>query len=231
MHNNRYFISFIFFFCFLSSAYSQVDPLRAAAIIQYGKQNKKVIDRQTGLLALSWEVHVEVTRQQQKIIKFQTDLNNYLTKLDTTLTYLADIYAAYYEVKTAYKNIKDIKSIVIRSPLNVAGLALHKSRNSIYEEVIDAGTKVGADMLTFFKRGRNGVLTTHATHKDRFDAINLMKKHLHDMNTKLRQFAVLLRATSLLDAWYDDTGLIYTPRPPRELATASLRRWRSHIVR
>ncbi len=53
-----------------------------------------------------------------KINNFQNQFNKYLTSFDDILTIAAEIYAIYFEVDHAVKNIKELKSFTFSCPAN-----------------------------------------------------------------------------------------------------------------
>lgn len=240
---------FLLFLVITSSMqlYAQFDAGRAALFLDYRNKATKVLAAQDALQGIRIIGHSYIENEQKKIANFQRQLDEYLSNLEKTLTYLGDVYALYYEVKQSTQYISDLKSVVIHSPDNVIGLAFSKSRKGIYNDLIDHGSKTLGDIKLLFSKEKKDKTASilenlspsekekarrqriKASTYQRFQLLNKVREDLRLMNKKLHRLAILIRSTSLLDAWYE---IRQVPRPKRSMEVVtkeSYARWKRRL--
>lgn len=122
------------------------DPVRAGMFKLYAKTATKALVAQDAVLTLNGGEHIMSKEEVDKINNFQNQFNKYLTSFDDILTIAAEIYAIYFEVDHAVKNIKELKSFTFSCPANTLAVALSKSRSHIYSDIIDNGIQIAADV-------------------------------------------------------------------------------------
>ena len=115
------------------------DPVRAKMFKQYGNAAAKALKAQDVLLGTNAGLHMLTRDEVAATANYQKQFNAYLTHFDKILTYAAEIYAIFYEVDQAMKNIKELKSITVSCPANSLAVAFSKSKSHIYQDAIDNG--------------------------------------------------------------------------------------------
>lgn len=194
--------------------YAGEDVVRAGLFLDYAKKAKKALKSQDELMSLNLTGHKYVSEQTKKLTNFQREFDNYLSSFGDMLTLAASIYGIYYQVDQTLKNLKELKSVGVSCPANVLAVALSQKKNNIYEDVIDDGIQIAADVKLILplgsSRGKNPKLTEH----QRIQVIANINNTLVKLNFKLRRMNRLIRYTSLLDSWYELRG---TPRGTRSM--------------
>ena len=148
-----------------------------------------------------------------------------MTNFDKILTYAAEIYAIFYEVDQAVKNIKELKSITVSCPANTLAVAFSKSKNHIYQDVIDNGIQIAADVKQLLPIGKDSDKDAKMTEYERIKCISNIRKSLRSMNYKLRTMSRLLRCTTLMDSWYELKGDYKKPKSMADICSDCQKRW------
>lgn len=222
-------ISSILSFCFHINMYAQSgpDPGRAGLFIAYAQQAKRVLKAQDVLLGMNLTGHKYLKDEVEKTTNFQREFNNYLDSFDDILTVAADIYGIYTEIDQAIKNMKVVKHIVVRQPANVLAVALSKSKNNIYTDIIENGLKLAADIEQVLPLRKDPDKNAKMTQYERFKVMDNIRVNLRQLNKKLRTLSRLIHYTTLMDTWYDikNTGREYQPRKMGSITQDCLKNW------
>lgn len=205
------------------------DPVRAGMFLLYEQSAKKTLRTQEAALVINAGEHIMTKEEIDKITKFQNQFNDYLVKLDEILTYAAEIYAIYTEVDKAIKNVKELSSFTVSCPANALAVALSKSKNHIYSDVIDNGIQIAKDIEKLLPIAKDDEKNSKMTEKERIDCIGRVRKSLQAMNYKIRKLNLLLRYTTLLDSWYELRGNYYKPKSMYNICTECQKRWASKV--
>ncbi|MEH2891223.1 hypothetical protein V7T85_06680 [Segatella copri] len=214
-------------FMFPNPTHSQngPDPVRAGMFKLYAKTATKALVAQDAVLTLNGGEHIMSKEEVDKINNFQNQFNKYLTSFDDILTIAAEIYAIYFEVDHAVKNIKELKSFTFSCPANTLAVALSKSRSHIYSDIIDNGIQIAADVEKLLPISKDEDKNSKMTEKERIDCISRVRKSLQSMNYKIRKLNRLLRYTTLMDSWYELRGKYYKPKSMYTISTECQKRW------
>ena len=180
------------FFMFPDPAHSQngPDPVRAGMFKLYAKTATKALVAQDAVLTLNAGEHIMSKEEVDKINNFQNQFNKYLTSFDDILTIAAEIYAIYFEVDHAVKNIKELKSFTFSCPANTLAVALSKSRSHIYSDIIDNGIQIAADVEKLLPISKDEDKNSKMTEKERIDCISRVRKSLQSMKKNAKNAAV-----------------------------------------
>lgn len=208
-------------------SYAQTGPdaVRAGMFTLYAQTAQKTLAAQEAVLVLNAGEHIMSKEEVDKITDFQNQFNKYLVSLDDLLTYAAEIYAIYTEVDKAIKNIKELSSFTVSCPANALAVALSKSKNHIYSDVIDNGLQIAADIEKLLPIAKDEEKNSKMTEKERIECIGRIRKSLQSMNYKIRKLNRLLRYTTLLDAWFELRGNYYKPKSMYTISTECQKRW------
>ena len=152
------------------------DPVRAGMFKLYAKTATKALVAQDAVLTLNGGEHIMSKEEVDKINNFQNQFNKYLTSFDDILTIAAEIYAIYFEVDHAVKNIKELKSFTVSCPANTLAVALSKSRSHIYSDIIDNGIQIAADVEKLLPISKDEDKNSKMTEKERIDCISRVRK-------------------------------------------------------
>ena len=192
------------------------DAVRAGLFVTYAQKAKKTLKAQDAVMALNLAQHMYLASQTEKVTNFQREFDSYLSSFNDILTLAASIYGIYYEVDQAVKNIKELKNIGTSCPANVLAVALSEKKNNIYQDVINDGLQIAADVKQILpiksSSGKNPKLTEH----QRIQIIANISKTLVALNYKIRKMNRVIRYTTLLDSWYELRG---TPRGTKSMQT------------
>ena len=225
-------INVLFFMLFLASftnihAQNGPDGGRAALFITYAKKAKKAIRAQDALLAANLTGHKYLKEEVKEITNLQLQFNEYLDSLQDVINTAADVYGIYMEVNETLKNLKVVKSIVVRQPANVLAVALSRSKNNIYHDLIENGTKVAGDIEHLFPFSKDPNKRTKLTQYERIKIMDNIRLNLRALNVKLRTLSRLVNYTTIMDSWYDlkGTGKEYQPRKMRTITNDCLKSW------
>ena len=225
-------ISFILCLCLFTnlSAQSGPDPIRAGMFVTYAHQAKKALQAQDALLGANLTGHMYLKDEVEKTTNFQRQFNNYLNSFDDILTVAADIYGIYTEVDEAMRNMKVVRSIVVRQPANVLAVAFSKSKNNIYTDLIENGIKLAADIEQILPLKKDPDSNAKMTQYERFKVMDNIRMNLRALNRKLRTLSRLIRYTTMMDSWYElrGTGLEYRPRKMGTITKDCLQNWMKH---
>mgnify|MGYP007048166007 FL=1 len=199
---------------FPAKVYAGTDPERARLFLLYAKKAKKALRSQDEVMSLNLTGHMYISDQTEKITNFQKEFDEYLSSFGDMLTLAASIYGIYYQVDQTFKNLKELKTVGTSCPANVLAVALSEKKNNIYQDVIDDGIQIAADVKQILplgsSKGKNPKLTEH----QRIQVISNINTTLVKLNHKLRKMNRLIRYTTLLDSWYELRG---TPRGTRSM--------------
>ena len=122
------------------------DLVRAGMFKTFATSATKALKASDAVLTVNAGEHMMSKEEIDKVVKFQTQFNNYLTNFDNILTYAAEIYAIYYEVDQTGRNLSELKSVALSSPTNIIAVALLRSRNYIYKDVVENGVQIALDI-------------------------------------------------------------------------------------
>ena len=147
------------------------DPVRAGMFKLYAKTATKALVAQDAVLTLNGGEHIMSKEEVDKINNFQNQFNKYLTSFDDILTIAAEIYAIYFEVDHAVKNIKELKSFTFSCPANTLAVALSKSRSHIYSDIIDNGIQIAADVEKLLPISKDEDKNSKMTEKEELTAL------------------------------------------------------------
>lgn len=218
-------------FAFLSSvnlfAQTGVDGVRAGLFVKYTDQAKKVLRAQDVLLGTNLTGHKYLQEQVEVTTNFQREFDKYLTEFTDILNVAADIYGIFIEVDNAIKNVKVVKDIVVRQPGNVLAVALSKSKNNIYTDLIENGLQIAADIEHLLPLKKEQEKNAKMTQYERFKVLGNVRANLQKLNKKLRTLGRLINYTRIMDSWYDlkGTGKVYQPRRMSEVTNDCLKGW------
>uniref|UniRef100_A0AB33IWT1 DUF4141 domain-containing protein n=1 Tax=Prevotella sp. GTC17254 TaxID=3236794 RepID=A0AB33IWT1_9BACT len=225
-------IGFIPCLCFSTGLFAQSgpDPFRAGLFATYAQKAKKALRAQDALLGTNLTGHKYLKNEVEVTTNFQRQFNNYLDSFDDVLTVAADIYGIYAEVDEAMRNMKVVKGIVVRQPANVLAVALSKSKNNIYTDLIENGMKLAADIEQILPLKKGADKNAKMTQYERFKVMDNIRLNLRDINRKLRTLSRLVRYTTIMDSWYDLKGIgkEYQPRKMSAITQNSLKTWMRH---
>lgn len=203
------------------------DPIRAGMFKVYANKASKALAAQEVALGIYGADHIMSKEVVGKTTDFQKQFNNYLTSFSDILTYAAEIYAIYYEVDQAIKNIKELRSFVVACPANTLAVAFSKSKNHIYQDVIDNGIQIAADVKQLLPISSDEEKNSKMTEQERMKCVSKVRKSLRDMNYKIRKMNRLLKYTTLLDSWYELRGTYHKPKSMYTISTECQKRWAS----
>lgn len=127
-----------------------IDPARAGIYIYVYKNARKRLNPLSAATGARKPAQDKIADRQAAIVRFQKEYDNYLSHLDTALTYAADIFALYNEVKQCKESWKCIKEASKCSPLNVAAVALSSSKNRIYKELLNESIDLLSNVKVLF---------------------------------------------------------------------------------
>ena len=203
------------------------DPGRAALFATYAKKAKKALRAQDALLAANLTEHKYLKEEVIKTTDLQRQFNDYLNSFEDILTTAADIYGIYMEVNEAMKNLKVVKGMVVRQPANVLAVALSRSKNNIYHDLIENGLKVAGDIEQLFPLNNDPDKRTKLTQYERIKITDNIRLNLRALNIKLRTLSRLVHYTTIMDSWYDikGTGKEYRPRKMKAITSDCLKSW------
>lgn len=213
----------IAFLCwsFIQPAMAQngLDPTRATLFAYYQKQAEKVLKAQDVALGMNLTGHKFLSEEVKKTTAFQQELNTYLSSLNDIITVAADLYGVYYEVDQILKNLRYMRKTISSCPGNVIAVALSPSRHNIYQDVIENGVQLAADIKT--------VLSAKNSQAERHITIGTIRKQLRDLNRKIIRFNFLLKYTTIMDAWYEVRGYSsnYHTRSMKQITKDSYDSW------
>ena len=122
------------------------DLVRAGMFKTFATSASKALKASDAVLTVNAGEHMMSKEEIDKVVNFQTQFNNYLTNFDNILTYAAEIYAIYYEVDQTGRNLSELKSVALSSPTNIIAVALLRSRNYIYKDVVENGVQIALDI-------------------------------------------------------------------------------------
>uniref|UniRef100_UPI0040295326 hypothetical protein n=1 Tax=Prevotella sp. TaxID=59823 RepID=UPI0040295326 len=227
------------------SAQGITDPTRASLYVTLTKTAGAVVEAQNRIILLNTQGHRWNAQALKKENKFLTEYQKYLVSFGNVLTIAANIYGIYYETSRCAKLVGESGKVVSHSPKNVIAVALSPVRHKIYNEVMEQGIKVLADLELVLPKhikkattGANGVATgdsttvwNYADIGDRIDALNTIRKDLRTMNRLLYSCNHLIRYTTLLDTWYEflDSSPIHKTKSIGELSKECEKRWSEHL--
>lgn len=203
------------------------DAVRAGMFKAYAISASKALAAQDVLLTINGGEHLMSKTEVEQTVNFQKQFNDYLNKFNDIISLAAEIYGIYYEVDHAVKNIKELKSFVVACPANTLAVALSKSKNHIYQDVIDNGIQIVADIKQLIPISKDDEKNSKMTEYERLKCISKIRRSLRDMNYKIRKMNRLLRYTTLLDSWYELKGRYYKPKSMYTISTECQRRWAS----
>lgn len=219
------FTAVILFMTLNMHAQNGPDPERALMFKKYARIAVKNLTSEDKNLGENLTLHKFTKDEVGKTADLQREFNDYLTKFSHTLTYAAEIYAIYYEVDQAVKNIKDLKSISVSCPANILAVAFSKSRSHIYQDVIDNGLQIAKDVKHFLSISKDPDKDAKMTEAERIECIGNIRSTLRSMNYKLRKMSRLMRYTTIMDSWYELKGTYRKPKSMIEICNESKRRW------
>lgn len=208
-----------------ANAQNGPDPVRAKMFKQYANSAFKALKAQETVLGINSGQHIMTKEEVSATADLQREFNTYLTNFDKILTYAAEIYAIFYEVDQAVKNIKELKSITVSCPANTLAVAFSKSKNHIYQDVIDNGIQIAADVKQLLPIGKDSDKDAKMTEYERIKCISNIRKSLRSMNYKLRTMSRLLRCTTLMDSWYELKGDYKKPKSMADICSDCQKRW------
>ena len=190
------------------------DAVRAALFLDYAKKAKSALKAQDVVMGLNLTGHKYLAYQTEQTTNLQREFDNYLSSFNDILSLAADIYGLYFEVDQAIKNIKELKNVGTSCPSNVLAVALSEKKNNIYQQVIDDGIQIAADIKQILplkaEKGKNPKLTQF----QRFKVIGNIRVSLRNMNHTIRRMNRIIRYTTQMDSWYELRG---TPRGTRSM--------------
>lgn len=208
-------------------AQTGVDGVRAGLFVAYTASAKKVLLAQDALLGTNLTGHKYLKEQVEVTTNFQREFDKYLTNFTDVLNVAADIYGIFIEVDDAIKNVKVVKDIVVRQPGNVLAVALSKSKNNIYTDLIENGLQIAADIEHLLPLKKDKEKNAKMTQYERFKVLGNVRANLQKLNKKLRTLGRLINYTRIMDSWYDlkGTGKVYQPRRMSEVTNDCLKSW------
>lgn len=185
---------------------------------------------QDALLCANLTGHKYLNEEVAATTNFQRQFNNYLNQFDDILTVAANIYGIYMEVDEARKNLKVVQGIVVRQPANVLAVALSRSKNKIYTDLIEEGLKLAADVKQVLPLKKNKDKNAKMTQYERLKVMDKIRVNLRTLNRKLRTLSRLVHYTTIMDSWYDlkGTGKEYQPRKMAAVTKDCLQTWKKH---
>lgn len=213
--------------CTVASSHAATDPVRAGMFKMYAISASKALAAQDGVLVINAGEHLMSKQEMDKLTNFQKQFNEYLKNFNDIITLAAEIYGIYYEVDHTIKNLKELKSSVVAVPANTLAVALNKSKNHIYQEVIDDGIQIAADVKQLIPLSKDGEKNAKMTQWERIECIGKIRKTLRSLNAKLRKMNRLIRYTSLMDSWYELKGRYYKPKSMYTICDMCKTRWMS----
>lgn len=213
-----------------SDAQNGPDAVRAALFVTYAKKAKKALRAQDALLSVNLTEHKYLKEQVKEITNFQRQFNDYLNSFEDVLNTAADIYGIYMEVSEAMRNLKVVNGVVVRQPANVLAVALSRSKNNIYHDLIENSLKVAADIEQIIPFNKDPDTKAKLTQYDRIKIMDNIRSNLRLLNRKLRTLSRLISYTTIMDSWYDlkGTGKEYQPRKMRAITRDCLKTWSKH---
>lgn len=202
-----------------------IDAARAALFLEYANKAKKALRAQDAVMTLNLAGHIYISDQTEKVTNFQREFDNYLSSFGDMLSLAASIYGIYYQVDQTVKNLKELKSVATSCPANVLAVALSEKKNNIYQDVIDDGIQIAADIKQILplgsSKGKNPKLTEH----QRIQVISNINTTLLNLNYKMRKMNRLIRYTTLLDSWYELRGTTRRTRSMQAIVADCKSRW------
>ena len=201
------------------------DLVRAGMFKTFATSATKALKASDAVLTVNAGEHMMSKEEIDKVVKFQTQFNNYLTNFDNILTYAAEIYAIYYEVDQTGRNLSELKSVALSSPTNIIAVALLRSRNYIYKDVVENGVQIALDIEKLLPLKKDKEKNAKMSEKERLECIGNVRMSLREMNRKIRKMNLLLRYTTLMDCWYDLKGQYYRPKSMHAICKSCQRRW------
>ena len=202
-----------------------VDAGRAGMFATFAASASATIYASNAVLTINAGEHIMSKEEVDKVVTFQKQFNNYLTDLSDILTYAAEGYAIFCEVDEATKNISELTSFTVRCPTNAIAVALSKSKNHIYNDVIDNGLQIANDVKNLLSLNKDKDKNAKMTEKERIECIGNIRRSLRNMNRKLRKMNLMLRYTTLMDSWYELRGRYYRPRSMQSICKDCQQRW------
>lgn len=203
------------------------DPVRAGMFKAYAIAASKALAAQDGLLTVNAGEHLMTKEEMDKLTNFQKQFNEYLKNFDEIITLAAEIYGIYYEVDNAVKNIKELQSFVVACPANTLAVAFSRSKNHIYQDVIDNGIQIVADIKQLLPISKDAEKNSKMTQWERIECVGKIRKSLQGMNYKIRKMNRLLRYTTLMDSWYELKGHYRKPKSMYTICMDCQKRWAS----
>ena len=220
-------VTIIFSTSLCVSSNAQTDPVRAKLFTDYAKSEAKAIKSQNKQLEQMIGLHKLTSDEVKKITNYQKRYNEYLDSLKNFLTWAANIYTIFYEVDQTVKNLNELKSIVVTCPSNTMAVALSRSKNNIYNDVIDNGIQVALDVKRLLPLSEDGDRNSKMSEFERIECIERVRNDLRSMNYKIRKMCRLMRYTTLMDSWYEQKGTYRKPKSMIEICNRSQKRWTS----
>lgn len=215
----------LMFLCLIIRAQNGPDPVRALMFKQYANSAFKAIKAQENVQSINLGQHMMTKEEVTITTNLQKEFNEYLTNFDKILIYASEIYAIFYEVDQAIKNLKELQSITVQCPSNTLAVALSRSKNHIYEDVINNGIQVATDVSKLIPISKDKDKNAKMTEKERIECISNIRNSLRSMNYRLSKLSRLIRYTTLMDSWYELKGTYHKPKSMLEICTNSRKRW------
>lgn len=206
------------------------DPTRALMFKNYANSAYKALKAQDNMLGVALGQHIMTKEEVDKTTNLQKEFNEYLTNFDDILTIATEIYAIYYEVDQAVKNLKELKSVTVSCPANTLAVALSRSKSHIYNDVIENGIQIANDVAKLLPISKDKDKNTKMTELERIQCISDIRISLRNMNFRMRKMNRLIRYTTLMDSWYELKGTYHKPKSMLEICTNSRKRWQEKAI-
>lgn len=206
------------------------DPIRALMFKNYANSAYKALKAQDNILGVALGQHIMTKEEVDKTTNLQKEFNEYLSNFDDILTIAAEIYAIYYEVDQAVKNLKELKSVTVSCPANTLAVALSRSKSHIYNDVIENGIQIANDVAKLLPISKDKDKNTKMTELERIQCISDIRISLRNMNFRMRKMNRLIRYTTLMDSWYELKGTYHKPKSMLEICTNSRKRWQEKAI-
>ncbi len=172
-----------------------VDPTRVAAIELAKNQAKKTLEAQGKAQAQMTAGHMWTKEEIEATTEFQREFNSYLDMFHDVISFAAEVYGIYYEVKQTSKNVSNINKELSKSPSNALALAFSAKRNIVYRNIIRESLDIIMDIrkVTMEK--------SKMTEQERMKVISGIRPKLCKFNKNLRSLTLALHYTSFMDVW------------------------------
>ena len=150
-------------------------------------------------MALQTSGHIWLEHEVGETKEYQRQFDEYLNSFRSVISYAAQAYGFYHEVKRLVDNMARLNKEIGDAPSNAVAVALHNKRNDIYFDIM---LRVTGIVNTI----REVCIGKKMTEKDRIELVFSVRPQLQQLNDRLAKLASLVRYTTMAQVWHGIEG-------------------------